>query len=168
LLEGFADVESGSSGLSYSILSNSNVALFDSAIINPSTKQLVLNAAAGAVGRATIIVRATDAGGLTVDIPITIDVNRENQPPVISQFFTLNAGAGTWIFSGYVSDLDDDVSDFIVEFYGVVEIRSAVDENGYFEFAVILEEDQWGWEFAVTYDPHGWQSNTAVSEIGMT
>jgi hypothetical protein len=43
-----------------------------------------------------------------------------------------------------------------------------VDENGHFEFAVILEEDQWGWEFAVTYDPHGLQSNVPVSEIGMT
>jgi hypothetical protein len=168
LLSGFGDAESGSAGLTYSIVSNNNGSLFDAASINQSTQQLVLNAAAGAMGRATITVRATDAGGLSVDNAVTIDVNRENEAPVISNFVVLNAGVGTWIFYGDVSDPDDDVSDFIVKFYGAVETRSAVDENGHFEFAVILEEGQWGWEFAVTYDPHGRQSNVPISEIGMT
>ena len=79
LLTGFADSESGSSGMTYSIVSNSNSALFDSASIDPSSHELVLNAADSASGRANIVVRATDAGGLSVDTTITVDVNYENQ-----------------------------------------------------------------------------------------
>ena len=168
LLAGFEDAEDGSSGLTYSIQSNSNASLFDIASIDPSTQQLVLSAASGGVGRATIMVRATDTGGLFVDTPVTVDVNRENQPPFISSFFVLNAGPRTWIVSGDVSDPDDDVSNFIVRFFGVFVTRSAVDEIGHFEFAIILEEDESGWEYAVTNDPHGLESNVTFSEVGMT
>jgi hypothetical protein len=164
----FNDAENGGSGLTYSILSNSNASLFDTASINPTTKQLTLNAASGVSGRAAIIVRATDAGGLFVDTPLTVDVNRVNQPPVISDYWISSVGADTWIIEGKVSDPDDDVSDFIVEFYGVIETRSAVDETGYFEFAVILDPGQWGWEFAITHDPHGLASNEPFTDIGMT
>ena len=168
LLSDFDDAESGSSGLTYSILSNNNSELFDSASINSSTHQLVLNAASGMSGRATIMVRATDAGGLFVDTAITVDVDRENEAPEILNFTCANAGAGTWIISGDVVDGDDDVSNFIVQLYGVFERRSAVDENGHFEFAVILEESQQGVENAITYDPHELESNTPFGEIGIT
>jgi hypothetical protein len=168
MLAGFGDAESGSSGLTYTILSNSNPSLFDTASINPATQQLVLNAASGASGRATITVCATDSGGLTVTSTVTLDVDRENQPPFISAFFVLNAGYDTWIVSGDVSDPDDDVSNFIVEFYGVFVTRSAVDENGHFEFAIILDEDDSGLESAVTYDPHGLQSNIPLCDVGLT
>lgn len=168
MLTGFGDAENGSSGLIYSIVSNSNPSLLDTASINQSTKELVLNAANGASGRSTITVRATDLGGLFTDTPVTVDINYENQPPVISSLFFANAGVGTWIISGDVSDSDDDVSTFIVQFFGVFEIRSAVDEDGHFEFAVILDEDDWGVEYAVTYDPHGLESNVPFGEIGLT
>jgi hypothetical protein len=166
LLSYFDDVESGSSGLTYSIVSNDNPSLFDTASISESTN-VVLNAADGASGRANIVVRATDAGGLSVDALVTVDVNYDNQPPHIWNFDCQNAGANTWILSGDITDPDDDVSDFIVQFYGVYEIRSAVDEYGHFEFAVILDEGQFGIEYAVTYDPHGQASNIAFHDMGM-
>jgi hypothetical protein len=165
---GFADSESGSSGLTYSIRSNDNPSLFDTASIDQSTGQLVVNAADGASGRATITVRATDAGGLSVDTLVTVDVNYENQPPHISNLFFANAGAGTWIVSGDVSDPDDNVADFIVQFSGVFQARSAVNDQGHFEFAIILDESVLGMEYAVTYDPHGLQSNVPFGEIGLT
>ncbi|MEX0641980.1 MAG: hypothetical protein WD468_04730 [Pirellulales bacterium] len=168
LSSNFGDAESGGSGLTYSILSNSNSSLFDTASVNQSSQELVLNAASGVSGRATIIVRATDAGGLFVDTPITVDVDRENQAPVISNYFISYAGAGTWIVEGDVTDPDDDVSDFIVQFFNVFVTRSAVDENGHFEFAIILDENEWGFEYAVTFDPHGLQSNTDSCEVGLT
>jgi hypothetical protein len=168
LVSGFGDAESGSSGLTYSILSNSNSALFDTASINSSTQQLVLNAANAASGRATIVVRAMDAGGLFVDTPITIDVDRENQAPEIINYVCASAGFGTWVISGDVTDADDDVSNFIVQFSGVFTIRSAVDEFGHFEFAVILDDDPQGVEYAITHDPHGLASNTPFGVIGMT
>jgi hypothetical protein len=164
----FSDAENGGSGLTYSILSNSNASLFDTASINQSTKQLVLNAASGVSGRATIIVRATDSGGLFVDTLLTVDVNRQNQAPIISNFFILNVGPNTWIVEGDVSDADDDVSNFIVYFSNVFVTRAAVDENGHFEFAIILDDETWGFEYAVTYDPHGLQSNVDSCEVGLT
>jgi hypothetical protein len=181
LLSGFGDAESGSGGLTYSIQSNSNTSLFDSIHINQSTGELLLNAASGSgggswggsgsgavSGRATIIVRATDPAGLTVDTPVTVDVNRENLAPEIWNFTCAYAGFGTWVISGDVVDGDDDVSNFIVEFYGVFVTRSAVDENGHFEFAVILDEDAQGIEEALTYDPHGLASNSPFGVIGLT
>jgi hypothetical protein len=168
LLSDFGDVENGASGLTYSIVANSNPTLFDTVSINQSTKALVVNAASAASGRATIVVRATDVGGLIVDMPIIVDVYYQDQPPTISHYWASLAGAGTWIIQGDVSDPDDNVSNFIVQLFGVFETRSAVDENGHFEFAWILDEGQWGLEYAVTYDPHGLESNIDFRWIGLT
>jgi hypothetical protein len=99
---------------------------------------------------------------------VTIDVNRQNQAPVISNFTILSAGAWCYIVSGDVSDPDDAVSEFIVNFWNVFNIRSCVDETGHFEFAVMLTEDDWGLEYAITYDPHGRQSNIPSDDVGLT
>ncbi len=169
LAYGFADAENGSNGLTYSIQSNDNVGLFDTAAITQSTHKLIVNAASGVSGRATITVRATDAGGLFVDTPITIDVNRENQAPIITFFVSDNGGAGTHYFQGHVTDPDDNVADLTVYIYGdLFETRCAVDENGDFQFAMILDEDAWGYEYAVTYDLEGLESNTREDFIGLT
>jgi hypothetical protein len=168
LLSGFGDLENGSSGLTYSIVSNSDASLFDSLAINQSTKELVVNAASNVSGRSNIVIRATDANGLTVDTTVTVDVDRENIAPEIQNYLVCLLGANTWLISGDVVDGDDNVANFIVQFSGVVETRSAVDENGHFEFAVILPQGAWGSEQAVTYDPHGGMSNVPVSDIGIT
>jgi hypothetical protein len=169
LLTGFADAESGSSGLTYSIVSNDNPSLFNSISVDQSTKGLVVNAAAGASGQATITVRATDAGGLYVDSLVSVDVNYQDQPPYISNLTFSSVGAGTWIVSGDVSDPDDNVANFIVQFYGVFQTRSAVNEQGHFAFAIILGNDgPVGMEYAKTFDPHGLQSNVPFGEVDLT
>lgn len=164
----FGDQENGGSGLTYSILSNSDASLFDSVVLNQTTKQLVLNSADSVTGRATIVVRATDANGLTTDTTLTIDVNRENQPPEILDLSIGHVGFGTWVISGRVVDPDDDVADFIINFSGVFEIRSAVDQNGEFLFAVIVDPGLMGTEEIVTTDPHGLQSLIHYRQIILT
>jgi len=167
LRSGFADNESGANGLTYSISSNSAPSLFDSATINQSTGELVVNAASGVSGRATFTVSATDSGGVTTSSNVSVDVNYVNQPPIIQYPLAEYQGAHTWLISGTVVD-DEDVTDLIVEFYGVFETRAAVYPDGRFEFAVILEDDPYGWEFAVTHDRHGLESNTVSVEIGLS
>lgn len=168
LLSGFADNESGASGLTYSIVSNSNPGLFDSAAINTTTKSLVVNAAGSASGRANLVIRATDAGGLSVNSTITIDINRDNAPPSIVNFAIGSLGNGLYLVSGNVVDGDDDVSKFIVEFWNTFTIRSATDDYGHFEFAVELPLNSWGTEYAITHDPHGLASDTSWHDIYMT
>ena len=155
---GFADAESGSNGLTYSIVSIDRPDLLSSASINSSTKQLVINSLSGASGRVTIVVRATDPGGLFVDTPVKVNVNHENEPPFLDEFGSEDAGAGTRIYWGHVSDSDDNASDLVVYVYGdLFETMCAVDENGDFEFAVILDEEASGLESAIACDlSDGW------------
>lgn len=167
LLEGFGDLENGSGGLTYSILSVSNAELFDSATINTTTKSLVLNAADSASGRSNIVVRTTDSSGLTVDTTITVDVNYENQRPEIFELSIDEIADDYYVVSGWVID-DSDVSNYIVTFSNMFDIRSAVDQNGYFEFAVTLPEGTTGIEYAVTQDPQGLSSLTYSHPIEMT
>jgi len=168
LLTGFDDIEGASGDLCYSIVSNSNPSLFDYVDIDKGTPEFYLSAASGASGRADITIRATDVGGLSVDTTVTVDVNYQNQPPHISNLIFADAGEGTWVVSGNVTDPDDNISNFIVQFSGVFQTRSAVDAQGHFEFAVVLDVSQTGYEYAVTYDPHGAQSNIAFGSIGLT
>ena len=153
LTYGFADAESGSNGLTYSIVSNDRPDLFTTASINSSTKQLVVNGASGASGLATIVVRATDSGGLFADTPVKVGVNYENVAPSLEEFTSSNVGAGTRIYWGRVIDPDDNMSDLVVYVYGdLFETFCAVDENGYFQFAVILDEGAIGAEYAFACD----------------
>ena len=103
-----------------------------------------------------------------MDVPITVDVNYDNLAPEISHFLISSAGANTWIISGDISDADDDISNFIVQFHGVFEDRSAVDANGHFAFAVILDGNTWGTEYAIVDDGHGGVSNEPFCDIGLT
>jgi hypothetical protein len=159
LLSHFGDAESGSTGLTYSILSNSQPNLFDTAAINPTTHQLILNAASGVSGRATITVRATDPSGLSVDTAVTVDVFRENQRPIIISCQPANVGAGTWVIQGDVADSDVDLSTFIVQFDGLFTMRATPNEEGHFQFAVVLGEGVFGWDSVIAIDSHGSQSD---------
>jgi len=115
------------------------------------------------------VVRATDSGGLFVDTPIPVDVNRENEPPIITVFHSHSGGSGTYLYYGEVVDPDDNVADLVVYVYGdFFETRCVVDENGRFEFAVILDLEAWGYEFATAYDLQGLWSNTCEDFVGLT
>jgi hypothetical protein len=136
--------------------------------VNSSTSELVLNSVSALSGRARIVVRATDAGGLTVDSTITVDVNRANEAPQIQNYCIGSMGFGLFLVSGDVIDGDDDISNFIVDLWNVFEIRAAVDETGHFEFAIEIPNNTWGIEYAITRDPHGDVSDTHWDEILMT
>jgi hypothetical protein len=163
----FGDAEIGGSALSYSIVSYTNGELFDLIAVDNTTKQLVVNAADSSSGRSTVVIRATDANGLTVDSVITIDVNYENQRPTIVGLSITEGDFDIWIVSGRVVDPDDDVSNFIVNFSGVFTIRSAVDDEGNFFFGVPISPGQYGQEAVVTVDPHGLSSLTHYRDVGV-
>jgi hypothetical protein len=169
LLTGFADAESGATGLTYAIHSDSNPSLFDSVTINQSTHSLVVNAATGASGRANFIISATDAGGLTTDATVTVDVNHINQPPVITPDLPQSLPAGAWVISALVSDPDDDMTGMIVTITGdAFNTRAVVQPDHTIEFTIVLDDDATGYEYMVTADPHGLASNIGVIYIGLT
>jgi len=109
-----------------------------------------------------------DAAGLFTDTPVTVDINREDQAPQILDFYIGSVGYDTWVVSGRVVDADDDVADFIVDFYGVFNLRCALNEEGEFFFAVLLSEEDTGFEYATTTDPHGLQSVEVFEYIALT
>jgi hypothetical protein len=169
LPSGFADAESGSSGLTYSIVSNDRPDLFSSASIDPSTKQLVVSSVSDAVGQATIMVRATDAGGLFADTPVKVNVNHDNVAPYIMDFRSEPIGSGTRLYFGHVSDPDDNMSDMVIYVYGdLFETYCGVEDDGYFEFAVIMEDDVRGMEYAFAVDLSGAWSNIREDSAGIT
>src|SRR5262249_4996870 len=139
---------------------NTDPTLFNSVTIDNSTKSLVVNATDSAVGRADIVVRATDAGGLSVDTTVTVDVKHQNQAPQIQNLTIGEVGWGIFVIKCDVSDADDNVANSIVQFSGVFQTRAAVDANGHFEFAVYLPDGQSGTEYVTTQDPHGQVSDT--------
>jgi hypothetical protein len=168
LLSRFGDAESGASGMTYSIRSNSAPSLFDDVHVNSLTGELILNAAASVSGRSQIVVRATDPGGLFVEATATIDVNRTNQAPVIAPLWISSLGNGLYLFEGHVTDADDDVSEFTLYYYGYYVTQSGVDENGDFAIVIYVEPNEWGWENLTTYDLHGLQSNITGGWVGLT
>jgi hypothetical protein len=168
LWSSFDDAEDGASGLTYSIVSNSAPQLLDVMSINQSTGTLTVSGAQGASGRANIVIRGTDSGGLFVDTQHSINVNYVNQPPVISYFLAQSLPGSSWLISGTVADPDDDPTGWIVYFSGIFETRAAVWPDGQFEFVVTLDPEAWGWEDAVTFDLHGQQSNVPLVFIGLT
>lgn len=167
LWSAFQDAETGDNQLTYQILSNSNPSLFDSVSINSSSGNLVMNAASGQSGRSAITVRATDSVGLTSIATFFADVFYVNQPPVLDYIAT-SQGSDTWLISGSVSDPDDVVEGMLVNFSGVFDLRASVREDGTFEFAVIVDSEDWGWEWAQVVDPHGLASDSVLRVIGVT
>ena len=79
-----------------------------------------------------------------------------NQPPTVIDFKSASIGLGTRLYWGQVTDSDDNLSDLVVYVYGdLFETSCAVDENGYFVFAMIIEDDVRGMEYAFAFDLSG-------------
>jgi uncharacterized delta-60 repeat protein/RHS repeat-associated protein len=76
----FTDLDNTSESLTYQVLSNSN-----SNLVTPSIDQgqLTLTYQTGAVGAATIVVRATDPGGLYADHTFDLTVSQGNIAPQV-------------------------------------------------------------------------------------
>jgi hypothetical protein len=168
LLYGFDDAEDGASGLTFSIVNLDNSALAGGSYIDPLTKSLVVEAAAGMSGRANFTIRATDTGGLFVDTTLTVDVGYQNQAPSISAYNTL-LSPSTWLITGQLYDWDDSPEDFIMNLSGAFSERFTVQENGEFECVIIVPSPTALYEVQLTTaDPHGAPSNTVHLLLGLT
>jgi hypothetical protein len=74
----FDDAEDGASGLVYTVVGNTNPALFQSTSVDNATDVLTLTGANGAEGVATVTIRATDSGGLFVEKTVDVTVFHAN------------------------------------------------------------------------------------------
>ncbi len=160
----FADAETASDDLVYSIIDNTNPSLFDSLDID-SWGDLNLDFAASTTGDATLAIRATDAAGLIVDTTITVHVS---DAPFISNFYCIQEFGNWWTFTGTVTDDDDDVEGYVVTFGGVLvgyNLTAVVGADGVFSITVELIGLQEGTATAQTCDPHGVLSNLAMDWI---
>ncbi|MBD2194373.1 MULTISPECIES: DUF4347 domain-containing protein [Calothrix] len=81
LFDVFSDLQDSDTTLKYSIVNNTNGALFEVApSINATTGELTLNYSPTATGTAQLTVRATDTGGLSTDVSFAVNVT--TPPPV--------------------------------------------------------------------------------------
>lgn len=160
----FADAETASSQLTYSVVQNTNSSLFNSLNIN-SSGELDLSFASGITGDADLTIRATDPSGLIVET--TVAVHRSDAP-FISNFFCANEYSDIWTFTGMVTDNDDPVQDYVITFGGVLagyHLTATAGADGVFSLTIELIGLQEGTATAQTTDPHGVLSNLAMDYI---
>ncbi len=169
LLYGFSDAEDGAAGLTFSLMGIDDPALLTNVAIDPVSKQLLFDAVPGLSGRTNLTIRATDSGGLFVETNLTIDVGYTNAGPILSGYSGM-VGPQTWLLSGQVTDHDDSVEDFFIEFHGPEGIRRvSVQADGQFECVFIVHPDIFSYVVTmVTWDPHGARSNLISMELGLT
>jgi hypothetical protein len=165
----FADVEDPVANLTFSVVGNTNTSLFNSASI--SQDNLVLSFAHDIEGTSLITLRATDGGGLLVDM--TFNVTVADTPvwppfdvsPTIADFTLIPGPADTWTISGTVMDPDQDVEGMVVTFGGVLRdygYTAIVQEDGTFEVTKVCDGLFGGTATARTFDDLGMISNLAV------
>jgi hypothetical protein len=158
LYDAFEDAQDADDELQYHILDVSSPDLFDFVTVDTLTGNLVFNAAAGMSGRSSITVGAIDTSGAVVEATFFADVFYENEPPQLL-WDAVYGGDDTWLIGGEVIDADDDVRGMIVEFQGVFQARATIQEDGTFEFAIIIDPADWDIETAFVIDWHGAMSN---------
>ena len=128
LSEYFTDVEDGSAGLTYEVVSNSNPGVVVESI---EGSELTLGYERDAFGVATLVVRATDSGGLYTDNTVLVEVKSVNDAPTIDMLLDgpdpAIVGADLTLT---VDTLIDDSASTTVDFY-----RDA-DGNGILDTAV--------------------------------
>ncbi len=105
LTGGFADIEDGASGLTYAVVGNTNAGLFSAVTVTGGV--LRLTPAANASGPATLTVRATDAGGLTVQTTLAVTVAPVNDAPSFAAGANqaVAAGAGAQSVAGWATGI---------------------------------------------------------------
>ena len=139
----FEDAEDTDAQLTYTVESNDDPSLFDSVSINSTTGELILNTASNESGRANLVVKATDQDGLSVQSNLTVDVDRQNDAPVILSATATDLGSHQWIIEGWVEDDDNNLDDMFVILDGqFVNQRVSVSVNGYFYYEFILDPNQ--------------------------
>lgn len=158
----FADLETSSEDMTYSIVGNTNPSIFDSLTIDESG-QLTIDVADNADGESVLTIRATDAGGLIVETSFTVHASNS---PYISNFECINTVGDYWTLTGIVTDNDDSVEGFVVSFGGVLasyNLTATVDDvDGAFTLTVAIPNLTEGTATAQTKDPQGIESNLAM------
>jgi hypothetical protein len=114
LFNAFADAETADAGLTYTLESNSNPALFSSTSITSGNLNLAY--AANANGSANLTVRATDPGGLFVETSFTVTVTAVNDAPVVTlASATQSVTSNNSLISGItISDVDAGTNPVVV------------------------------------------------------
>ncbi|WP_168219024.1 tandem-95 repeat protein [Limnoglobus roseus] len=103
--DGFADAESGSAGLTYTVVGNTNATLFSAVTVTGGT--LKLTPAANANGSATLTIRATDTGGLSVQTTLFVTVTPVSDAPSFTPGGdqTVTAGSGPKKVGGWATGI---------------------------------------------------------------
>jgi len=162
LFNAFADGQQASSSLIYSLVSNSNAALFSSISINPVTGALTLSFAANQSGTATLTISATDGAGFTTSASFDVGVAPVNDAPEIDEFYYETLPGNQYVFHGHVTDVES-AAGLTVTFGGLLEGHTAVtDSEGRFVLTVNLPEDTEGLAIAQVID--GGNLSSAVAE----
>ncbi len=131
----FDDQEDDDDDLTYTIIGNTNTALFDDVSID-GNGDLTLDYNLNAFGEAAITVRATDTAGFSVETTIMVDVAAVNDAPFIYDFAAVNDGGDHWTISGRVVDVDSDMETLTVIFGGLLEGYTAtIESDGTFSLA---------------------------------
>jgi hypothetical protein len=160
LTDFFADEETSSDNMAFTVIGNTNPSLFDSLSID-SSGQLTIDLTDNAKGEAVLTIRAIDEGGLFVDIDFTVHASKA---PAITNFYCINTYMDCWTLTGTVIDDDDPVEGYVVHFGGRLAsygLTATVREDGVFTLYVELEGLIEGTGTAQTQDPHGILSNLA-------
>lgn len=113
LFAAFGDVEDTDSQLTYQVVSNSNAALFASTTIDATAGTLTLDFAENAYGSATLVVRATDTGGLAVDTSFTVALAAVNDTPTTTGLsdVTVNINASDSVIDLFAAFADVEDAD---------------------------------------------------------
>ena len=130
LFAAFADVEDADAALTYTVVGNTNAALFTSTAVNGAAGTLTLDYAPNAFGSAVLTVRATDTGGAFVESSFTVTVNPVNDTPVFGNNTFAITNAGTLAITAAnlsATDIDDAAGTLAFNVAGVT--------NGQFELA---------------------------------
>jgi hypothetical protein len=168
----FGDAEDSTSNLTFSVTNNTNSSLFSAVFINQGV--MTLSFAANTEGTAALTLRATDSGGLFVEMTFHVTVADtliwipDDNPPVISNFGGTEGPENFWTFAGTVTDPDQEVAGMIVTFGGVLEgygYTAIVQADGTFTLTKEFPGIYSGTASAQTFDSLGMSSNLATYYI---
>lgn len=111
LFDAFADEEDSDAILTFSVVDNSNNALFSAVSIDPITGLLQLDYAADLSGSGVITLRATDRDGASVETSFTITIVPLNTAPTSSGLENVSATTATPATQINLHNFFDDVED---------------------------------------------------------
>jgi len=106
LFPAFGDLEDADADLSYLLTGNTNPTLFSNLIIDQATSLLTIEYAANANGSASLTVKATDSGGLSVSQTFDVNVAAINDTPMADPT-TLNTNEDTAVHVDLRTLVDD-------------------------------------------------------------